>query len=164
MAPPPLPLRAHMTLCLLGFRGKGYDEAFIAAMAATQSRLQGDGTQPVTLIAEPDPLCHACPNLAPASPARPSGGCTLGGPAHEAHMREHDLAVLNRLDLEEGTTMAWEHVLAQVARRIRGTDLPGICTTCPWLPLGVCAEAVDALRTGAPPPPAREASPGPEAT
>ena len=35
----PFPLRAHMALCLLGFRGSGYSPAFVEAMAAIQADL-----------------------------------------------------------------------------------------------------------------------------
>lgn len=134
----PLPLRAHMVLCLLGFRGKGYSPEFVEAMAGVQQDLRDDPSRRVQLVAEPDGLCAACPNLV--------GGCTLGGPEHEAHMRDHDREVLRRLGWEEGTDVPWQEVLDRIGTRIRGEDLPAICTTCPWLPLGVCRESVDALR------------------
>ncbi len=129
-----------MVLCLQGFRGKGYSPAFVDAMRDVQSSLREEPKRTVRLVAEPDGLCATCPNL--------KGGCTLGGPGHEAHMRLHDEAVLSRLGLEVGAVVAWNEVLARVAERIRGEDLPAICTTCPWLPLGVCRESVDALRHG----------------
>ncbi|MGE0192358.1 MAG: DUF1284 domain-containing protein [Planctomycetota bacterium] len=138
----PLPLRAHMVLCLLGFRGKGYSPGFVQAMADVQQGLQGEPSRRVRLVAEPDGLCAACPNLV--------GGCTLGGPDHEAHMRSHDREVLRRLGLDEGAEVTWKDVLERIGGRIRGEDLPAICTTCPWLPLGVCRESVDALRSAEP--------------
>ena len=127
-----------MALCLLGFRGSGYSEAFVARMSAIQAALQADPATRVQLVNAPDRICDACPNLAEA-------GCTLGGPTHEAHMRAHDGEVLRRLELEPGATLAWADVLARIGGRIRGADLDAICTTCPWLPLGVCRESVDAL-------------------
>ena len=53
-------------------------------------RLQADPEQRVQLITAPDRLCHACVNLR-------HGGCTLGGPEHETHMRAQDEDVLARL-------------------------------------------------------------------
>ena len=137
--PDPVDLRAHMALCLLGFRGSGYSPEFVDAMQALQDRLRADESQRVRLVAEPDRLCDACPNLA-------AGGCTLGGPDHEAHMRSHDETVLERLGLRAGEALAWGEVLERIRGSIRGADLTEICTTCPWLPLGVCRQSVDALR------------------
>ena len=139
----PVPLRAHMALCLLGFRGSGYSPTFVEAMAALQGSLRADPTQVLALGDAPDPICAACPNLA-------AGGCTLGGPDHEAHMRAHDREVLRRLELESGSRVSWEDLLARVGAHIRGSDLPAICTTCPWLPLGVCRQSVEALHEGRP--------------
>lgn len=133
-----LPLRAHMALCLLGFRGSGYSPAFIATMHAVQRALREDPDQGVRLVDEPDRICDACPNLAEA-------GCTLGGPRHEAHMREHDRKVLARLGFEAGAATTWAEILDRIRASVRGDDLPSLCTTCPWLPLGVCASSVDAL-------------------
>ena len=131
-----------MVLCLMGFRGKGYSGSFVAEMSDVHRRLQADPEQPVRLISSPDRLCAACPNLR-------GGGCTLQGPDHEAHMRAQDEDVLRRLGLAAGGVYAWRVVLDRVRARVRGADLPAICTTCPWLSLGWCAEGVDALRAPA---------------
>jgi uncharacterized protein len=132
-----------MALCLLGFRGSGYSPAFIAAMRASQAALREDPDQPIRLVDGPDRICDACPNLGPA-------GCTLGGPDHEAHMHAHDREVLRRLGLAPGSPTTWREVLTRIRGSLRGADLAAICTTCPWLPLGVCASSVDALRNDAP--------------
>ena len=131
-----------MVLCLMGFRGKGYSGSFVAEMSDVHRRLQADPEQPVRLISSPDRLCAACPNLR-------GGGCTLQGPDHEAHMRAQDEDVLRRLGLAAGGVYPWRVVLDRVRARVRGSDLPAICTTCPWLSLGWCAEGVDALRAPA---------------
>lgn len=134
----PIALRAHNLLCLLGFRGRGYDDRFVEAMTAVHARLRDGPSTPVRVLAQPDDLCSACPHL--------RGGCTLGGPEHEAHMRAQDLEVARRLGLRPGDVLPWRDVLERVAGRVRGADLPPICTTCPWLSLGWCAEGVEGLR------------------
>lgn len=141
----PTPLRGHSALCLLGFRGRGYSPSFVERMAAVHGRLVSAPETRVLLLASPDSLCEACPNH--------REGCTLGGPGHEAHMRAQDAAVLARLGLPVGATVPWAEVLRRIAASVRGADLPGLCTTCPWLPLGWCAEGVEALRPPAAPPP-----------
>jgi hypothetical protein len=140
----PIPIRAHSLLCLQGFRGRGYSEAFIAEMSAVHSAVAADPDTPVRVLTTPDRLCASCPNLK-------SGGCTLGGPDHEAHMRAQDEDVLRRLWLTPGDVLPWHRVLERIARSVRGDDLPAICTTCPWLSLGWCAEGIEALRAPATP-------------
>lgn len=136
-----LRLRAHNVLCLQGFRGRGYSEAFVAEMTAAARTLADDPDTPVELLDSPDRLCAACPNLR-------QGGCTLGGPEHEAHMQAQDREVLRRLGLAAGDVLPWAQVLARIARSVRGSDLPTVCTTCPWLGLGWCAEGLERLRGG----------------
>lgn len=135
----PIRLRAHNLLCLQGFRGRGYSEAFVAEMSAVARALADDPDTPVEVLSTPDRLCAACPNLR-------QGGCTLGGPAHEAHMRAQDEEVLRRLHLVSGEVLPWSRVLERITRSVAGPDLPAICTTCPWLPLGWCAEGLERLR------------------
>lgn len=140
----PIPLRAHMVLCLIGFRGSGYSPEFVGAMRRLQQRLADEPGLRVQLINTPDDLCRVCPHGAPH-------GCELQGPQHEAHMRAHDGAVLHRLGLQAGAIETWGEILERIRQRVRGSDLPQICTTCPWLPLGVCQESMDDLRKKAPP-------------
>jgi hypothetical protein len=144
-----------MVLCLLGFRGSGYSPEFVSTMRALQEGLADNPDHPIRLTDGPDLLCKACPNLGP-------DGCTLGGPNHEAHMRAHDTLVLQRLGFHVDCVYPWSTILRSIQRRIRGEDLSSICTTCPWLPLGVCAESVDELRR--PVPPLCNPAPAPETT
>lgn len=134
----PTPLRAHNVLCLHGFRGEGYSEAFVERLQAVHARLNDNPSREVRLQAAPDVLCDACPHLA-------ENGCSLGGAGHETHMRAQDAEVLRRLGCQDGEVLAWWAVLRLVADSVRGADLPAICTTCPWLSLGWCAEGIDAL-------------------
>jgi len=141
MSPDPVPLRAHNLLCLQGFRGEGYSEGFIAHMSGVHERLRADPSTRLRLLDAPDTLCDHCPHLL-------AGGCTLGGSDHEAHMQAQDREVLRRLGLEAGVVVTWREVLERVAQRVAGRDLPALCTTCPWLPLGWCARGLDALARG----------------
>lgn len=141
----PLPLRAHMLLCLIGFRGSGYSPEFVGVMRNLQQALLDDPSVPLELVNRPDDLCRVCPHMGD------TGGCTLQGPLHEAHMRAHDGVVLHRLGLRAGDVITWADLVQRIRERIRGSDLPQICTTCPWLPLGVCRESIDGLREPSPP-------------
>lgn len=135
----PVPIRAHNLLCLLGYRGRGYNDDFVERMTDVHRSLEADPGTLVQVLVRPDRLCDACPHLR-------GDGCSLGGRGHEAHMRAQDLEVARRLGIEEGAVLPWGEILARVARSVRGTDLPAICTTCPWLGLGWCAEGVERTR------------------
>lgn len=134
----PIALRAHNILCLFGYRGRGYDAAFVREMSTVHAALAGAPATLVEVRAAPDRLCGACPNL--------RGGCTLGGPDHEAHMRAQDEAVAARLRVEPGDVLPWGELAARVRAGVGGRDLPALCTTCPWLSLGWCAEGLERLR------------------
>ena len=140
-----IPIRAHALLCLQGFRGKGYSADFVERMGAVATELRRNPERLVRVLATPDTFCAVCPHG--------KDGCTLGGPGHEANIRLQDESVLERLGIEAGVEMPWHSLVRRLAVHIQGIDLGEICTTCPWLPLGWCAEGIDAaqhsLRSGA---------------
>ena len=141
----PIPIRAHALLCLQGFRGKGYSPGFVKRMAEVATQVRQHPEQLVQVIASSDTFCKVCPHE--------DDGCTLGGEGHETHIRAQDADILERLDIEAGTILPYQSIVRRLSVRIQGFELGGICTTCPWLPLGWCAEGLDAaqhaLRHGA---------------
>jgi len=137
--PSPLRLRGHTLLCLQGFRGEGYSPGFTDNLAAIHRSLSENPDQVVELVEEPDTVCGACPHRAPA-------GCTLNGTGSEAGMQAQDRHVLKRLGLAAGSVVRWHDVLERIRVSITGSDLPNICGSCRWLPLGYCKEGIDRLR------------------
>jgi uncharacterized protein len=138
-SPSPIRLRGHTLLCLQGFRGEGYSQEFTDNLAAVHRSLNGNPNQPVELVEEPDRVCGACPHRAPV-------GCTLNGSGSEAGMQAQDRNVLKRLGLSSGSMVRWRDVLDRIRVSIKGSDLPNICGSCRWLPLGYCKEGIDRLR------------------
>ena len=136
----PIRLRGHTLLCLQGFRGEGYSPTFTGNLAEIHRKLNDNPDHPVELAEEPDAVCGACPHRAPA-------GCTLNGEGSEAGMQAQDRHVLARLGLAAGRTVRWRDVLDRIRGSIAGRDLPDICGTCRWLPLGWCKEGIDRLRS-----------------
>jgi len=130
-------IRAHNLLCIQGFVGKGYSPEFVANMAAVIDALR-DETE-VTVVADPDVLCDACPNLA-------KSGCTLHGEGSERGIVRQDRDVMARLGIAEGETVAWGEIVERIAGSVEPDDLDGICGSCPWLPLGVCKAGIRKLR------------------
>jgi hypothetical protein len=135
----PIPLRAHLVVCLQGFRGEGYSPTFVAEMASLLGELRRDPERRIRLLDQPGRICRTCHHLR-------AGGCTLAGPDHEPHMRAQDQEVARRLGLAVNGVYPWRLIENRVAGALQGSDLPGLCTTCPWLELGYCAEGVEALR------------------
>lgn len=136
---PPIRLRGHTLLCLQGFRGEGYSPEFISNMAAIHQALTQDPDRQIEVIASPDAICAACPH-------RQSSECTLNGQRSEEEMVEQDLVVLRRLGLKAGDRLRWADLLERIRNSIGGDDLPAICGTCRWLPLGYCREGINRLR------------------
>jgi hypothetical protein len=135
----PLTIRAHTLLCLQGFRGEGYSPDFIANMAEIHGRLGRHPEISVRVVAEPDALCAACPNLA-------RSGCLLNGEGSEAEMQAQDREVMGRLSVSEGEVLPWGEILRRIAGRVDPEALSDICGSCRWLPLGYCREGIDRLK------------------
>jgi hypothetical protein len=123
----------------------GYDEGFAHNMARVHGLLLVSPGARILVVAEPDHLCSACPHLAPDRDG--GAGYALGGDLHEGEMRMQDGEVAARLGIAPGDVLEWKEILDRIAVRIDPRDLPAICTTCPWLPAGVCAEGIAALST-----------------
>jgi len=138
-SPAALRLRGHTLLCLQGYRGLGYSPDFVSNLTALHRRLTAEPDLLVTVVDEPDAVCSACPHLAAA-------GCALHGDQSEPAMRRQDQDVLARLGFRPGDCLSWRAILERIAAVIQGTDLPGICGSCRWLPLGYCREGIERLR------------------
>ena len=128
-----LALKAHHLLCLHGFRGLGYSEAFVAAMQQIKHALTDEST-PVVMGLGPDAACTACPHLA----TRPACSSDLGS--------DRDRAVMAVLEAEPGTVMSWREWQTRIAERVSPAVLNRICRDCSWLPLGYCAAGIMELR------------------
>lgn len=135
----PTRLRAHTLLCLQGFRGKGYSPGFVENMASVHRALTEHPESWVEVLASPDVVCGACPH-------QQTSGCTLNGDQSEEEMRDQDRVVLEKLGLEAGSHVCWREILERIRRSVGGDDLPSICGTCRWLPLGYCREGINQLR------------------
>src|SRR5512145_3084231 len=136
---PPLRLRAHTLLCLQGFRGMGYSSGFVENMTAIHRILSDHPETLIEVLDAPDAVCGACPYRQPS-------GCTLNGDRSEEEMKDQDHAVLQMLGLQVGSRLRWQDVLDRIRASVCGDDLPTVCGTCRWLPLGFCGEGITRLR------------------
>jgi hypothetical protein len=134
-----LVLRGHTLLCLQGFRGEGYSEPFVKNLTEIHDDLLHHPDRVVTVVEQPDAVCGACPHQAVT-------GCELNGSGSEADMRAQDHTVLMRLGLRPGLRLTWREILTRIRRYVSGDDLPEICGSCRWLPLGYCREGIQRLK------------------
>ncbi|HEU4686102.1 MAG TPA: DUF1284 domain-containing protein [Nitrospira sp.] len=134
----PLRLRGHTLLCLQGFRGEGYSPGFVRNMADVHRFLNHHPDAWIEVIDSPDSICAACPHQA-------ASGCTLNDDRSEEEMKRQDGVVLERLGLQPGSRLRWREILDRIRRSVRGDDLPALCGTCRWMPLGYCREALDGM-------------------
>ncbi len=132
-------LRGHTLLCLQGFEGHGYSSGFVENMAAIHRTLSDHPEFLVEILDSPDAVCGACPH-------QHQSGCTLNGERSEDEMKEQDRMVLRKLGLKAGSRVRWGDILSHIRRSVCGDDLPSICGTCRWLPLGYCREGLNRLR------------------
>ena len=137
VAAAPVRLRAHNLLCIQGFVGKGYSPGFVANMRSTIRRLRPDRT--VQILAEPDTLCAACPNLS-------ARGCALRGPETEESIVRQDREVMTLLRIRPDEILEWGAIVERIREHVAPDDLDATCGACPWLPLGVCKQGLARLR------------------
>ena len=140
-APPPEPgvlrLRAHHLLCLLGFRGLGYSEAFVANMTRVADKLRAQPDTVVELVANPDVICAACPKLH-------GDRCGVGATCGRAE--ERDTLVLGFMGLTPGARLpvraAYDLVRERINREVMADEC---CRGCSWFDLGYCTEGLASL-------------------
>lgn len=128
-------LRGHHLLCLLGFRGMGYSEAYAANMTRVYNRLREEPQTEVAIIAGPDELCACFP--ADAEPH-----------CENASVTSLDRSVLAKLGLRSGDTLPWIEVIALVRSRVQPEDINELCITCQWRAYGVCEAGVRTIKNG----------------
>lgn len=134
----PITIRGHTLLCLQGFRGEGYNIAFVDRLTEIHGDLRSNPDRLVKIIQIPDTLCEACPNLY-------IDRCQLNGPNSEKEMKVQDTNVMTRLGIESEDTIPWKEILNRIGNKIEGSVLSDICGNCRWLPLGYCREGIEIL-------------------
>ncbi|MFC5650015.1 DUF1284 domain-containing protein [Paenibacillus solisilvae] len=127
-------LRGHHLLCLLGYRGMGYSEAFCVNMTGIYETLRAEPDTRIEIVIGPDDICQAYP---PDKPNHCNGDVYL-----------QDQAVLLKLGLEPGNQGSWGEICERVTTNIVPSDISHICSTCPWESYGVCQEGVQLIIEG----------------
>lgn len=134
-------LRGHHLLCVHGFRGMGYSEAFADTMAEIVKEICDETIDfPIQVQMLLDDACAVCPHN--------GGTICAAGPQSEDHVTSMDRRVLNKLGLQPGGIYSKSHLVRLTAEKIQADDLDHICAGCSWLSYGVCKEGIENLRRG----------------
>ncbi len=136
---PPLEIRAHHLLCMLGFRGLGYSQEFTVKMGKVVEELRSNSALPITVIAGCDVICASCPH-------NRENKC-LRNADSERKAKTQDLEVLQRLGFETGAQMPVGKVWTSIKARLSVRDISEICWDCEWRELGYCAAGLERLET-----------------
>ncbi|GGI99813.1 hypothetical protein GCM10010885_06360 [Alicyclobacillus cellulosilyticus] len=128
-------LRGHHLLCLLGYRGMGYSAAFTANMTRIHATLRRQPDTLVELVDGPDDLCDHFP---PDQPRH----------CEDGNVQRRDAAVLAQSGLSPGDMRPWRELEVVLGARFVPADIPRLCSTCPWLPYGVCEDGLRRIRAG----------------
>ena len=128
----PIVLRPHHFLCTLGFKGKGYNPAFIHNFQIYKNCLELEPTMPLELRFETDVICAACPHQRGLK-------CE-----QEEKVQAIDRRHAQILRLKEGDRLSWNEAKQRIREHV--DSLTELCEGCPWLALGICQNAVDALK------------------
>ncbi|TSA55435.1 MAG: DUF1284 domain-containing protein [Planctomycetaceae bacterium] len=117
-------IRAHHLLCLQGFQGHGYDEAFAQNMSEIVRYIDLNPDLEIEIVTKCDVICACCPNNV-------KGICKNLGSAQS--IREMDLYVLRKLGLKRGTKIRAKGIFTFVNTKLSNSlDIENLCGVCEW--------------------------------
>ncbi|MBE0068610.1 DUF1284 domain-containing protein [Thermoanaerobacterium thermosaccharolyticum] len=130
-------LRGHHLLCMLGFKGLGYDSDFIKNMDTIIKKLKDDDDVLIKLVDNVDNICEKCPNNI-------TGVCE--NEHHEDSIKEMDDTVLNILQIKPETYMKYNDILDKIKLLMTEEVMDDICCNCAWKGYGYCVDGLKNLR------------------
>jgi hypothetical protein len=119
-----LKIRAHHLCCIQGFQGYGYSPAFVSNMRAVIADIEACPSRPLKLVSECDAICISCPS---------KRECAAQKSILSHRIRNMDLAVMNKLKIEEGTVMQADEAFRLINSELNSaSDVEDVCGTCKW--------------------------------
>jgi hypothetical protein len=117
-------IRAHHLCCIQGFQGYGYSPAFITNMRIIISDIKASPSRPIKLVSDCDAICTSCPSKME---------CSTQKSVHSHRIKNMDLAVLEKLKIEEGTVIEAHEAFSLVNSKLNtASDIEDVCETCKW--------------------------------
>ena len=106
-----------------GFQGYGYSKEFNENMAKIIDILNSR-EQKIEIVAECDIICSCCPHHL-------EGKC-FESPMANAKIRDMDIKVLDKLELESGIIIEVHEILSLINNKFKAIDAYKICGKCRW--------------------------------
>ncbi|MEW9083166.1 DUF1284 domain-containing protein [Caldanaerobacter subterraneus] len=132
-------IRGHHFLCMLGFRGLGYDEEFVKNMNEIIERLNNEQDMLIKVVDNVDNICALCPNNI-------DGECKIE--SYPGSVREKDRAVLKILGIKVGEVIRYRDIVNKIKENMTEEKMMNICKDCEWFGLGYCLEGLKKLKGG----------------
>ncbi|MGI1692039.1 DUF1284 domain-containing protein [Thermoanaerobacter uzonensis] len=130
-------IRGHHFLCVLGFRGLGYDEKFVKNMDEIIRKLNNEHDMLIKAVDSVDNICSMCPNNV-------NGECTEE--EYPGSVKGKDRAVLEILGIGVGEVVRYKDVVDKIKENMTEEKMMNICKDCEWFSLGYCLEGIRKLK------------------
>jgi len=118
-------LRGHHLLCLLTFRGLGYNPEFVENMKRVVRKFRSNPDLILTLTNRTDIICSACPFN--------KGNRCFKKEDSEKRTKTYDFKVMELFGFKEGEKIKIGQASKKIKNKIAPKDLSKICLGCEWL-------------------------------
>lgn len=130
-------IRGHHLLCMLGFKGLGYDEGFVRNMDNIIKKLISKQDMLIKIVDNVDNICDKCPH---------NVGGVCKNENYPGSIKEMDNAVLKILGIKQGSVLEYNKIIVKLKKSMKEEEMDKICEHCRWQYLGYCKEGLKKLK------------------
>ena len=124
----PLKIRAHHLLCLQGFQGYGYNDAFVEHLRGIVAEIKNHPALLIEVVTTCDAVCAGCPHCQKAE-------CRKDPGAHRL-VEMFDLTILKYTGIKPNHIAKAASLLAQINTAFQTrAQRAKICGECQWRPI-----------------------------
>ena len=123
-------LRGHHIFCLLGYRGMGYSEEYVANMTEIHTILREQPDTLIQIIKGPDHLCAKFPDDQPYH-------------CEDKGIFSRDKEIVKRLGLKYSDVLPWREVERRIRVNVKASDIAVVCESCSWRSYDFCEQGVE---------------------
>ena len=132
-------IRPHHLLCILGYRGLGYNENFTSNMTKIVKDLRSNPNTIINVSPEADDICIACPYN--------SKGICVKKPNSEEIVHNLDSEYLKLFQIPLKTPISIKYVWKNIVSSVSVEAMKNICKECEWWSYGYCSEGLGKLKS-----------------
>jgi hypothetical protein len=93
-------------------------------MRTVISEIKASPSRPIKLVSECDVICTSCPS---------KRECSTQKSVHSHRIKNMDLVVLEKLNIEEGTVIEANEAFRLINSKLNNaSDIEDVCETCKW--------------------------------